>query len=86
MPDLLTAVVFLPAAGALLLMLLPSDQHADLKAGALVASLITFGASLGLWAGFNPSLGGYQFAERRSGRRRHANAKGPGQTGSGIAG
>jgi NADH-quinone oxidoreductase subunit M len=64
MPDLLTAVVFMPAVGALLLCLLPAQQHTNLKLGALVITVATFLVSLGLWVGFDPSVTAYQFQYR----------------------
>ncbi len=60
--DLLTAVVFLPALGAVLLALFPPQDHTNLKATALGVTCVTFGASLALWTGFDPDTLGYQFA------------------------
>jgi NADH-quinone oxidoreductase subunit M len=60
--DLLTAVVFLPAVGALLLTLFPVQDHTNLKATAIGISLATLGLSLGLWFGFESGVAGYQFA------------------------
>ena len=62
MPDLLTSVVFLPTIGALLLTLLPAEHHTNLKAGAIAVSLGTMVASFFLWASFDGSAAGYQFA------------------------
>lgn len=59
-PELLTAVVCLPSVGALLLTLLPVQDHGNLKATVLGFSLLTFFLSLGLWFGFEEG-GGYQF-------------------------
>jgi NADH-quinone oxidoreductase subunit M len=61
MPDLLTAVVFLPAAGALLLAFFPAEEHRNLKAAALGIALATFGLSMVLWSRFDGSVPGYQF-------------------------
>ncbi len=61
MPDLLTAVVFLPTVGALLLALLPAEQHANLKAGAIAIAAATFVASLPLWTGFDARSAAYQY-------------------------
>jgi len=60
--DLLTAVVFAPAVGALLLTLFPVQDHTNLKATAIGISTATFLLSLGLWFGFDPAATGYQFA------------------------
>ncbi len=59
--DLLTAVVFLPLVGAVLLALLPARDHTNLKATALGISLIDFVVSLFLWTGFQLNDPGYQF-------------------------
>ena len=61
MPDLLTAVVFLPAVGAFLLILFPAEDHKNLKAGAIGISTLTFFVSLALWTGYDTSIGGYQY-------------------------
>ncbi|MEM7677721.1 MAG: NADH-quinone oxidoreductase subunit M, partial [Myxococcota bacterium] len=60
--DLLTAVVFLPAIGAVFLAMFPADDHTNLKGTAIGVTLLTFLASIGLWTGFDPELPGYQFA------------------------
>jgi NADH-quinone oxidoreductase subunit M len=62
MPDLLTAVVFLPAAGALLLAFFPAEEHRNLKAAALGIALATFGLSMVLWSRFDGSVPGYQLS------------------------
>lgn len=59
--DLLTAVVFLPAIGALLLALFPPGDHANLKATALGVSTVTFLVSILLWTGFKYGTADYQF-------------------------
>ena len=61
MPELLTAVVFAPTVGAILLCFIPAEQKTNLKLGALTATLMTFVISLGLWFGFEPNDTGYQF-------------------------
>lgn len=58
--ELLTAVVFLPSLGALLLTLFPVRDHTNLKATVLGVSILTFSLSLGLWFGFEPT-DGYAF-------------------------
>src|SRR5512143_2751432 len=61
MSTLLNVVVFLPLAGALLAVLVPRDEVRQHKALALAFSLVTFAASLGLWAGFDPSRAAPEF-------------------------
>jgi NADH-quinone oxidoreductase subunit M len=60
MPDLITAIVFLPAVGGLLLCFFPADEHRNLKGAALGISLITFALSVVLWMRFDPRAIGYQ--------------------------
>jgi NADH-quinone oxidoreductase subunit M len=67
MPDLLSQVVFLPAVGALALLLVPNrDGRHDgtLRWIALAISLLTFGATLALWQGYDPFGPEFQFVER----------------------
>ncbi|MEL7371377.1 MAG: NADH-quinone oxidoreductase subunit M [Myxococcota bacterium] len=59
--DLLTAVVFLPAIGAVFLAMFPAEDHTNLKGTAIGVALVTFFASIGLWTDFDPRLPGYQF-------------------------
>ncbi len=63
--NLLTVVTFLPAAGALALVLVPKDEPRQHKALALVVSIATFLLSLGLWFGFDsaPSAAEFQFEQ-----------------------
>ncbi|MCA1827634.1 MAG: NuoM family protein, partial [Myxococcales bacterium] len=51
---LLTIVIFLPVAGAVLTALLPSGEGGQHKGIAFIFSLITFVASIPLWTGFHP--------------------------------
>ncbi len=60
---MLTTVLFLPAAGALALAVLPSGRTSVLRAIALVTTLAAFGASIFLWVGFNPDTSEMQFVE-----------------------
>ncbi len=62
---LLTAVIFLPTVGALALLVLDRRDEARLRHVALWVSVVTFGLSLLLWLGFDPTRAGMQFEERR---------------------
>src|SRR5574342_862278 len=61
MSALLNVVIFLPLAGALLAVLVPRDEARQHKVLALCVSLLTFAASLFLWAGFEPSRSAPEF-------------------------
>jgi NADH-quinone oxidoreductase subunit M len=61
---LLTLIVFTPLAGALVVMLTPKEQHAALRRGAFIFSLLPFALSLVLLARFNPGDAGFQFTEK----------------------
>jgi NADH-quinone oxidoreductase subunit M len=61
MKSLLSAVIFLPTAGAILALFFPRDEGRQHKALALVVSLLTFALSLGLWFGFDLSRGAPEF-------------------------
>ena len=68
---MLSLIVFLPLAGAVLVLLAGGrgdrhDREPLVRAIALVASLVTFAATLYLWARFDPSNGDYQFVEQRA--------------------
>ncbi len=58
--SVLTLVTFLPAIGALLLMLMPRNDRA-LRWAALIISIATFGLSLYLPIQFDHSVSGFQF-------------------------
>ncbi len=60
--EFLTAVVFLPLVGAILLALFPAEDHRNLKATALGVSVIDLVLALLLWGGFRVENPGYQFA------------------------
>ncbi len=60
---LLTLVTFLPAVGALALLLVPRRAEAVLRGGALAVALAAFAASLALYAGFDAASAEYQFEE-----------------------
>ncbi|HET7753142.1 MAG TPA: NADH-quinone oxidoreductase subunit M [Anaeromyxobacteraceae bacterium] len=61
MSTLLTIVIFLPLAGALLSAFLPAGEPGQHRAIALTVSLITFFLSLGLWFGFDASPAAAEF-------------------------
>ena len=63
---ILSIVTFLPAVGALLILLAPGDkEHASARARtiALVVTLIDLALSLVLWANFDTSTAAFQFVE-----------------------
>jgi len=60
---LLSIVVFLPLAGALLGALLPRSEGAQHKGIALVTTIVTFLMSILLWTGFKPGAG-WQFEQK----------------------
>jgi len=62
---LVSAVTFLPAAGALLLLLVPRRRAGALRGGALLVALATLALSLPLFLGFDGDAAGYQFEEAR---------------------
>jgi NADH-quinone oxidoreductase subunit M len=59
--NLLTVLTFLPAAGALALVLVPRDEKGQHRALALVVSLLAFLVSIPLWLGFDASPGAPEF-------------------------
>src|SRR5204863_7967345 len=63
---ILTSLIALPIAGALLLLLVPNDEHNDgtVRAAALVVSLLVFAETLLLWYHFNAGSAEFQFTER----------------------
>jgi NADH-quinone oxidoreductase subunit M len=66
---LLTAIVFLPLAGALLVLLAGGrgdnpEREGAVRLVALAVSLVTFAATLYLWWAFDPTSADYQFVER----------------------
>jgi NADH-quinone oxidoreductase subunit M len=61
---LLTLVVFLPAAGAALLLLFPHSARIAARNVALGISLVALAASLPLWTRFALDQGGFQFREK----------------------
>src|SRR3954467_1893833 len=68
---LLTAIVFLPLAGALLVLLAGGsgdrpEREGTVRSLALGVSLVAFAATLWLWWQFNPSTADFQFVEQRA--------------------
>jgi NADH-quinone oxidoreductase subunit M len=61
---LLTLLVAVPLAGGVLALLTGRDRPQTTRVFALGVSLVTFILSLVLWAGFDPTIGTYQFEER----------------------
>jgi NADH-quinone oxidoreductase subunit M len=64
MPGLLSAVTFLPAVGALLLLAVPRRATVLLRAGSLGVAAATFALSLPLYFRFDGTTADYQFVER----------------------
>jgi NADH-quinone oxidoreductase subunit M len=62
--SLLTYMVFTPAAGALLLSLLPPAATTAMRRFAVAVSLIPFALVLRAWTLFDPTSGGFQLVER----------------------
>ena len=60
---ILTIVTFLPAVGALLLLLVPRGQEPALRGGALAVTIATFVASVPLYLRFDAASADYQFVE-----------------------
>lgn len=63
--SILTLVTFLPAVGALALMVMPRNDRA-LRWAALIVSIVTFGLSLYLPIYFNHGVSGFQFDVNRN--------------------
>ena len=63
---LLSVLVFLPLAGAILLLLFPSRAGGPAKVFALAVSTVNLILSLPLWWRFDPTLRGFQFREVHS--------------------
>jgi len=60
---LLSLLIFLPSAGALVLLLFPESQPRAIKAFSLLVALAELAASLPLWTRFTPGRIGFQFTE-----------------------
>ena len=66
---ILTSLVVLPVAGAVLLLFVRGDEEQSAPFArkiALIVSLLVFGETLLLWSRFNPSSGDFQFVERHA--------------------
>ena len=65
---ILTSLIGLPIAGALLLLFVPDDQRRAplVRSIALVVSVLVFAETLLLWSRFNPGSGDFQFIEHRA--------------------
>src|SRR5215212_10903044 len=66
---ILTSLVALPVAGALLLLLVPGNDErsaALVRNIALIVSVLVFGETLLMWARFNPASADFQFVERHA--------------------
>jgi NADH-quinone oxidoreductase subunit M len=68
---LLTAIVFLPLLGGLLVLLAGGrgdqpEREGTVRLVALVSSLVVFAATLYLWWAFNPASAEFQFVERHA--------------------
>jgi len=66
---ILTSLVALPVAGAILLLLVRGDEEQSapfVRKIALIVSLLVFGETLLLWSRFNPGSGDFQFVERHA--------------------
>jgi len=61
---LLSLIVFLPIAGALVLMVTPAEQHGALRREAFIFSLVPFLLSLGLLGAFDASNAQMQLTEK----------------------
>jgi NADH-quinone oxidoreductase subunit M len=65
---ILTSLIALPIAGALLLLFVPGDERGDgtARAVGLIVSLLVFAETLLLWYHFNASSADFQFTERHA--------------------
>jgi NADH-quinone oxidoreductase subunit M len=60
----LSAILFIPAIAAVVMLFLPAAKLGLLRWFTLLASLIPFGLSLLIWSRFNPDAVGFQFQEQ----------------------
>lgn len=62
--NLLSLILFLPVAAALIIFFLPKDEIKLIRWTALISSLVPFALSLVLWFRFDPNQTGFQFEEQ----------------------
>jgi len=60
---MLSAIIFFPVLGAVLLLCVPGSRVVALRRGALAVSLVPFALSCALLAAFRPEEAGFQFVE-----------------------
>ena len=58
---LLSLILFIPVAGAVIITLLPKDQVGAIRWVALITTLFPLGLSLVLWTRFDSHAAGFQF-------------------------
>ena len=63
---LLSVLVFLPSAAAVLLLFFPESRRREAKVFALAASVVELALSLPLWFRFDPGSSGMQFTEHET--------------------
>src|SRR5438034_5256345 len=65
---ILTSLIALPIAGAILLLFIRDDEHNEalIRKIALVVSVLVFAETLLLWSRFNASSADFQFIERHA--------------------
>ena len=63
---LLSVLIFLPTAGAAVLLLVPESQARVARTFALGVSVLELGLSIPLWLRFDPQMPGFQFPEHAS--------------------
>ncbi|HLE28162.1 MAG TPA: NADH-quinone oxidoreductase subunit M [Anaerolineales bacterium] len=61
---LLSLILFIPVAGAVIITLLPKDQVGAIRWVALITTLFPLGLSLVLWTRFDSHAAGFQFVEQ----------------------
>src|SRR6476646_9968362 len=66
MTNLLSIVLWLPLAGAVLLALLPRSLEKGIRAGALLVSVVTFLLSLTILSQFQDGEGAFQLVEKHA--------------------
>jgi len=64
MKGILSAIVFLPLAGAIAVAFIPKTKETAIKWASLIVSLIPFTLSIVAYASYNFAKGGFQFVEK----------------------